>query len=98
MAQIRENAAGDDFVPPARGVGRQDAAMFMAARASGKLACGARGSSVVSWDMVNDDFCDCRDGRDEPGTSACSNGEWVYASLIRGLVLLLVASWPVFGV
>lgn len=76
MALIRENAAGDDFVPPAGGVGRRDAARFIAARASGKLACGdSSSSSVVSWEMVNDDFCDCQDGSDEPGTSACSNGE-----------------------
>ena len=75
MAMIRENALGDDFVPPAGGVGRQDAARFIAARASGKLTCGDSSSpSVVSWEMVNDDFCDCQDGSDEPGTSACSNG------------------------
>ncbi|CAM9186367.1 unnamed protein product, partial [Laminaria digitata] len=73
MALIRENAAGDDFVPPAGGVGRRDAARFIAARASGKLVCGGS-ASVVSWEMVNDDFCDCKDGSDEPGTSACSNG------------------------
>lgn len=34
------------------------------------------GSRVVPFDAVNDDYCDCRDGSDEPGTSACSNGQF----------------------
>lgn len=85
MALIRENAAGDDFVPPACGVGRRDAAKFIAARASGKLACGdSSSSSMVSWEMVNDDFCDCQDGSDEPGTSACSNGECGLVGVVGG--------------
>ncbi|KAK7508152.1 hypothetical protein BaRGS_00000391 [Batillaria attramentaria] len=29
---------------------------------------------VIPWEYVNDDYCDCSDGTDEPGTSACSNG------------------------
>lgn len=91
MALIRENAAGDDFVPPASGVGRRDAARFIAARASGKLACGGS-ASVVSWEMVNDDFCDCKDGSDEPGTSACSNGEFEWLGLV-GVAGVIVGLW-----
>ena len=32
------------------------------------------GSTTIPFALVNDDFCDCVDGSDEPGTSACPNG------------------------
>lgn len=34
------------------------------------------GSSTIAFEWVNDDYCDCRDGSDEPGTSACPNGHF----------------------
>ncbi|OBZ66538.1 Glucosidase 2 subunit beta [Grifola frondosa] len=29
------------------------------------------GSRTIKWSAVNDDYCDCPDGSDEPGTGAC---------------------------
>uniref|UniRef100_A0A3Q2Q5F2 Glucosidase 2 subunit beta n=1 Tax=Fundulus heteroclitus TaxID=8078 RepID=A0A3Q2Q5F2_FUNHE len=34
------------------------------------------GSRTVAFDRVNDDYCDCPDGSDEPGTAACPNGNF----------------------
>mgnify|MGYP001508229053 FL=1 len=62
---------------------------------------------VIPWAQVNDDYCDCPDGSDEPGTSACPNMRFYCAnagfipSYIRssrvndGLCgLFLLAWWP----
>lgn len=39
------------------------------------------GSKVIPFSFVNDDYCDCFDGSDEPGTSACANGVFYCANV-----------------
>ncbi|XP_072020885.1 glucosidase 2 subunit beta-like [Amphiura filiformis] len=34
------------------------------------------GSAKIDRSRLNDDYCDCKDGSDEPGTSACPNGRF----------------------
>lgn len=39
------------------------------------------GSNSFTKDRLNDDFCDCVDGTDEPGTSACPRGKFYCTNL-----------------
>lgn len=41
-------------------------------RVAGHFACFDGGNTFSSFEVVNDDYCDCSDGSDEPGTSACA--------------------------
>ncbi|KAF6201684.1 hypothetical protein GE061_004078 [Apolygus lucorum] len=38
------------------------------------------GSMSFAFSKVNDDYCDCPDGSDEPSTAACPNGEFFCAN------------------
>lgn len=42
---------------------------------SGAINC-KDGSKKFTKAQLNDDFCDCPDGSDEPGTSACPSGKF----------------------
>ncbi|CAG0911892.1 unnamed protein product [Cyprideis torosa] len=37
-------------------------------------------SQDIPWESVNDDYCDCDDGSDEPGTNACAAGQFYCAN------------------
>uniref|UniRef100_A0A915DVQ9 Glucosidase 2 subunit beta n=1 Tax=Ditylenchus dipsaci TaxID=166011 RepID=A0A915DVQ9_9BILA len=54
------------------GVSPQKAALY---QQSDEFQC-LDGSKTIPFEHVNDDYCDCADGSDEPGTSACSNGQF----------------------
>mmetsp|Transcript_4855 Transcript_4855/g.8838 ORF Transcript_4855/g.8838 Transcript_4855/m.8838 type:complete len:518 (+) Transcript_4855:140-1693(+) len=52
-----------------RGVNPKDIDLY-----SGSSFSCLDGSKSIERTMVNDDYCDCDDGSDEPGTSACKQG------------------------
>lgn len=53
-----------------RGVAPADAAFYLPG-AGDTFTC-RTGSPTLSYGKLNDNYCDCPDGSDEPGTSACS--------------------------
>lgn len=40
---------------------------------NGKFQC-VKSMEKIEYDRINDDYCDCSDGSDEPGTNACADG------------------------
>ncbi|KAF2133547.1 hypothetical protein P153DRAFT_363720 [Dothidotthia symphoricarpi CBS 119687] len=61
------NAASDAARP--RGVGPEYAKYY---KDTDTFTCISDPSLKIPFARVNDDYCDCPDGSDEPGTSACS--------------------------
>ncbi|KAG0537299.1 hypothetical protein BDA96_03G137300 [Sorghum bicolor] len=66
-------AAAVESKPPldTLGIPPQDEAYYR----GGVIKC-RDGSGRFSQDQLNDDFCDCPDGTDEPGTSACPEAKF----------------------
>ncbi|KAF7893422.1 uncharacterized protein EAF02_000960 [Botrytis sinoallii] len=52
-----------------RGVGPEFAKFY---KSTDKFTCLSNPSISIEISKVNDDYCDCPDGSDEPGTSACT--------------------------
>jgi len=67
-AVISSAAASSEKSRP-RGVGPEYAKYYK----EPKFSCIFNPSIALDHSQVNDDFCDCPDGSDEPGTSACSS-------------------------
>lgn len=49
-----------------RGVSPEDAALYIKGASQGQFTC-KDGSITIPFRRVNDDYCDCADGSDEPG-------------------------------
>ncbi|XP_047318041.1 glucosidase 2 subunit beta-like [Impatiens glandulifera] len=57
------------------GIDPQDENYFKALLSSDSIKC-KDGFKKFTKSQLNDDFCDCPDGTDEPGTSACPKGKF----------------------
>jgi hypothetical protein len=50
------------------------------------------GKKTIKKEYINDDYCDCEDGSDEPGTSACANAKF-FCRNTGHLPLTIPAQW-----
>ncbi|XP_019155691.1 PREDICTED: glucosidase 2 subunit beta-like isoform X2 [Ipomoea nil] len=57
------------------GISPQDETYYKGLSSGAAIKC-KNGSNKFTPAQLNDDFCDCPDGSDEPGTSACPNGKF----------------------
>ncbi|KAH7139001.1 glucosidase II beta subunit-like protein-domain-containing protein [Dendryphion nanum] len=67
LLTLTVNAASE--VPRPRGVGPEFAKFYKDPQS---FSCISNPSIKLDISQLNDDYCDCPDGSDEPGTSACS--------------------------
>ncbi|KAK3165461.1 hypothetical protein QOZ80_1AG0033450 [Eleusine coracana subsp. coracana] len=87
LLQLLLLAGAADAAPPLLGVSPQDEAYF----APQVIAC-RDGSGYFPRNRLNDGYCDCADGTDEPGTSACPEGKF-YCRNIGDTPRLLFSSF-----
>ncbi|KAL7267495.1 hypothetical protein RUND412_009916 [Rhizina undulata] len=55
-----------------QGVSPEDASLYTGT-AEGTFRCITHPSVIIPASQINDDYCDCPDGSDEPGTSGCAH-------------------------
>ena len=77
IAPILAVAASAAADAPVRGVKPADWPLY-APDAAGNFRC--FDNTAIPYSQLNDDYCDCADGSDEPGTSACPNGRFYCAN------------------
>ncbi|KAH8324290.1 hypothetical protein KR074_003763 [Drosophila pseudoananassae] len=68
-----ETSASGEAIRPV-GVSLAKAALYHP-RSDNSWTC-LDGSRSIPFTQINDDYCDCADGSDEPGTSACAQGKF----------------------
>jgi protein kinase C substrate 80K-H len=75
---ILATTASSDIMPRLRGVRTRDFQKYVGGiRCVAAYAPRDAPAALLPVDRVNDDYCDCADGADEPGTSACPGGQFV---------------------
>ncbi|KAF9436462.1 hypothetical protein BGZ76_003923 [Entomortierella beljakovae] len=79
MATLALGAVAKASVGLPRGVSPANAKSYVP-ESNGQWRC-LDGSKTIPFTAVNDDYCDCKDGSDEPGTSACGTGQFYCANI-----------------
>eukprot|EP00667_Euglena_gracilis_P007590 EG_transcript_7667 len=68
-----QSCSSDKVTHVTRGVPPAEQQKYIQSLSSGKFSCD-NGEVSIFVEQVNDNFCDCSDGTDEPGTAACGSG------------------------